>query len=70
MTTNPTGTHKITLMTAKEAAAYLRVSISTLYRMEKRGELIPFRIPGGHRRYSLASLNGCLSTEREKAETA
>lgn len=55
-----TNSDRVTYMTAKEAADYLRISTSTLYRMEKRGDLVPLRTPSGHRRYSLSSLNGCL----------
>ncbi len=49
------------LLTAREAAAYLRVSLSTLRRMELRGQLGSLRTPGGHRRYTLTMLNACLS---------
>jgi excisionase family DNA binding protein len=41
------------LLTASEAAEYLRVSLATLHRMEKKGQLVPYRTLGGHRRYSL-----------------
>jgi excisionase family DNA binding protein len=51
----------LTLLTAREAAAYLRVSLSTLRRMEERGHLVALRTPGGHRRYSLQMLNACLA---------
>jgi excisionase family DNA binding protein len=57
------------LLTAREAAAYLRVSLSTLYRMELSGKLTPLRTPGGHRRYTIEMLNACLifsSTRLEK----
>lgn len=50
----------LSLLTAREAANYLRVSLSTLNRMERRGMLIPLRIPGGHRRYTVEILNECL----------
>jgi excisionase family DNA binding protein len=50
----------LTLLNAREAAAYLRVSLSTLHRMERRGQLRAMRTPGGHRRYTLAILNHCL----------
>lgn len=56
-TENPT---PLALMTAREAADYLRVSLSTLRRMEQSGALTPLRTPGGHRRYTLAMLNDCL----------
>ncbi|MHB1296662.1 MAG: HD domain-containing phosphohydrolase [Anaerolineae bacterium] len=54
----------LTLLTAKEAAAYLRISLFTLNRMEKDGHVIPFRTPGGHRRYSLSMLNDYLRGSR------
>ena len=53
------------LMTAKEAAQYLRVSLLTLSKIEKEGGLIPFRTPGGHRRYSVEMLNSYLEKSRE-----
>lgn len=57
LTTPP---ERLSLMTAREAANYLRVSLSTLHRMELRGALIPLRTPGGHKRYTLDMLNECL----------
>jgi putative resolvase len=48
------------LLTAQEAAAYLRVSLFTLRRMEQRGLVKPFRTPGGHRRYSTEMLSEYL----------
>jgi excisionase family DNA binding protein len=53
----------MTLLNAREAAAYLRVSLSTLHRMEQRGQLRTLRTPGGHRRYTLAMLNHCLACQ-------
>lgn len=53
------------LMTAKEAAQYLRVSLLTLSKIEKEGGLIPFRTPGGHRRYSVEMLNQYLEQSRD-----
>jgi excisionase family DNA binding protein len=52
------------LLTAKEAAAYLRVSLFTLNRMEKQGRVVPYRTPGGHRRYSVGMLNEYLQSSR------
>lgn len=52
---------KLTLYTAREAAQYLRVSLSTLNRMERGGSLRSLRTPGGHRRYTLEMLNECLT---------
>ena len=56
---------EMTILTAKEAAEYLRVSLYTLKRMESEGGLVPFRTPGGHRRYSLRMLDEYLENSRE-----
>lgn len=53
------------LLTAKEAAQYLRVSLLTLSKIEKEGDLVPFRTPGGHRRYSIEMLNTYLENSRD-----
>jgi excisionase family DNA binding protein len=55
------------LMTAREAADYMRISLFTLSKIEKRGELVPFRTPGGHRRYSVGMLNEYLENTRNRA---
>ncbi len=52
------------LLTAKEAAAYLRVSLNTLWRMERRHLIVPYRTPGGHRRYSVDMLRAYLERTR------
>ena len=52
------------LLTAREAALQLHVSLFTLGRIEKDGLLVPFRTPGGHRRYSLEMLNEYLEHTR------
>jgi excisionase family DNA binding protein len=54
----------VSLMTAKEAAKYLRVSQFTLDKIEREGGLVPYRTPGGHRRYSLQMLNKYLHDSR------
>ncbi len=54
------------LLRAREAAKYLNVSLTTLYRIEKEGKLTPFRTSGGHRRYSLAMLNEYLEGSRQR----
>lgn len=54
----------MTLLTAREAAQYLHISLFTLGRIEKQGLLVPFRTPGGHRRYSLEMLNEYLERSR------
>jgi excisionase family DNA binding protein len=60
----------LSLLTAREAAKYLRVSLSTLYRMEQVGQLIPLRTPGGHRRYTLPMLNACLANASRPSPAA
>lgn len=52
------------LLTARETVEYLSISLSTLNRMEKQGLLVPFRTPGGHRRYDKAMLDAYLETTR------
>ncbi len=56
------------LLTAREAAEYLHVSLFTLGRIEKESLLMPFRTPGGHRRYSLEMLNEYLERTRSRLE--
>lgn len=58
------------LLTAKEAAQYLRISLLTLSKIEKDGNLIPFRTPGGHRRYSIEMLNDYLEKSKLYRRTA
>lgn len=55
------------LLTAREAAEYLSISLATLNRMDREGQLVPFRTPGGHRRYSLAMLNEYLERSRGRS---
>ena len=55
---------RMTLLNAREAAEYLRVSLFTLSRIEREGGLVPFRTPGGHRRYSLRMLHEYLENTR------
>lgn len=43
-------------LTTKEAAEFLNVSPSTLYKMEKLQMISSFRTPGGQRRFSVAAL--------------
>jgi excisionase family DNA binding protein len=56
------------LLTAKEAADYLRVSLFTLRKIEQQGLLVPYRTPGGHRRYSVDMLNDYLEKSRVPAQ--
>ena len=55
---------KANLMTAKEAARYMKISQFTLDKIEHAGGLESYRTPGGHRRYSLAMLNRYLHKSR------
>ncbi len=55
---------RVSLMTAREAAKYLRVSQFTLDRIERAGGLVPYRTPGGHRRYNVRMLNKYLNNSR------
>lgn len=48
------------MYTTKEAANYLGVSPSTIYRMEKHGLLSPTKTSTGQRRFSQKSLEQCL----------
>ncbi len=52
------------IYTTKEAANYLGVSPSTIYRMEKRGLLSPVKTSGKQRRFSQKNLEGCLKKSR------
>ena len=55
------------LLTADEAAGYLRISRNTLWRMERRKLIVPYRTLGGHRRYTVAILNEYLRQTRRNA---
>jgi len=57
------------LLTAREAAEYLHISLLTLAKVERTGQLVPFRTPGGHRRYSLQMLNEYLENSRRLPPT-
>ena len=52
------------LLTAREAAEYLHISLLTLAKAERTGSLVPFRTPGGHRRYSAEMLTEYLEHSR------
>jgi len=49
------------MYTAKEAAAYLGVSTTTIYRMEKRGLIFSVETPDGRRRFSKETLDQYLA---------
>ena len=55
------------LLTAREAAAFLHVSLNTLWRMERRNLINPYRTPGGHRRYSVDMLRMYLERTRVRS---
>ena len=56
---------RTSLVNAREAAKYLRVSLFTLDKIERAGGIEPYRTPGGHRRYSLRMLNKYLHRSRK-----
>lgn len=58
------------MLTTKEAAEYVGVSVLTLYRTEKTGALVPYRTPGGHRRYSIEMLEEYLENSREQTNVS
>jgi excisionase family DNA binding protein len=60
---------RLYLLTAREAARYLRISLSTLYRLERDGQLESLRMPGRHRRYTIQMLNACLTKQQGLNET-
>jgi len=68
MKMHPTSISQSPLLTAREAASYLHISLSTLYRMECKGLITPKRTPGGHRRYSIDMLNECLASKPSRLE--
>ena len=55
------------LLTAKEAAAHLGVSLYTLKKIEHAGYFKPYRTPGGHRRYSLEVLEEYVESIRRSS---
>jgi site-specific DNA-methyltransferase (adenine-specific) len=52
------------MFTTKEAAKYLGVSQTTIYRMEKQGLLSSMRTPGGQRRFSRQSIEQYLKESK------
>lgn len=49
------------LLSIGEASEYLGVSIDTLRRWQKRGKLVAFRSPGGHRYFQKEKLDGLFN---------
>jgi len=56
------------ILNARDAVEYLGISLSTLNRIEKQGLLVPFRTPGGHRRYAQKMLDEYLEGSRRKPD--
>jgi len=54
-----------TIFTTKEAAKYLGISQSTIYRMEKQGLIYSTRTPGGQRRFSKEAIEGYLKKSKK-----
>jgi hypothetical protein len=54
------------LFNARDAVEYLGISLSTLNRIEREGLLVPFRTPGGHRRYRQQMLDEYLEGTRQR----
>lgn len=53
------------LITPSEARERLGVSLRTLYNLEARGDLIPRRLPSGHRRYDLEEVEALIEPAPE-----
>jgi excisionase family DNA binding protein len=53
-----------TIFTTKEAAKYLGISTSTIYRMEKQGLLSSIKTPGGQRRFRIKILEKYLKISK------
>ncbi|WP_369713021.1 DNA methyltransferase [Leptotrichia sp. HSP-342] len=53
------------LLTTKQAATHIGVSISTLYRMIDKGMLVPNKTPGGQRRFSIEMLDTFLESSKK-----
>jgi hypothetical protein len=56
------------LLRPREAAGIFGVRPTTIARWAREGKLMPFRTPGGHRRYSLRDIRRLLSTEAGPSE--
>ncbi|MFN3480957.1 MAG: DNA methyltransferase [Thermodesulfovibrionales bacterium] len=53
------------VFTTKEAAKYLGISTSTIYRMEKQGLITSIKTPGGQRRFSKEDIDGYLQRSKD-----
>lgn len=54
-----------TVFTTKEAANYLGISPSTIYRMEKQGLITSIKTPGGQRRFSKEDIDSYLQRSKD-----
>ena len=59
-------TTRYTLLTASELKKYLQVSDHVLIRWEQERLLVPYRTPGGHKRYALEEVRAALEASRER----
>ena len=53
------------IFTAREAVKHLGISLGTLRIIEDQGLLVPFRTPGGHRRYDKKMLDEYMERTRQ-----
>lgn len=52
------------LLNTKDTANYLGVSVSTIYRMEEQGILVPSKTPGGQRRFNIKKLDEYIENSK------
>jgi excisionase family DNA binding protein len=64
----PSGSSNNDLLRPREVAGLFGVRSATIARWAREGKLMPFRTPGGHRRYSLQDIRRLLSTEAGPSE--
>ena len=58
------------LLSIKQAANQLGVSVSTLRRWDETGVLVAQRTPKGHRRYDLSKINPSNKVEQQRKTIA
>jgi excisionase family DNA binding protein len=59
---------KLNLLSIGEASEYLGVSIDTLRRWEKKGKIISYRSPGGHRYFKKSELDNMFGRKYERSQ--
>jgi transposase len=64
----PSGPSNNDLLRPREVAGLFGVRPATIARWAREGKLMPFRTPGGHRRYSLQDIRRLLGTEAGPSE--